>query len=106
MHKLHFILLFFFFWIFNLIHAHDEIRESKFNIIGQTQFGIGNIVSENELNYIINSYGGEFLLSHKLDENDGSAPGIDIYNLSCNNFNSRGNFHHERSLSKTKLVTK
>lgn len=62
------------------------------------------MVSNNEPNYIINCFGGEFLLNFKIDENDGIASGIGIYNFSGNGFNSIGNFYHKRSLLKIPLL--
>lgn len=62
------------------------------------------MVSDNEPSYIINSFGGEFLLNFKVDEKDGIALGIGIYSLSGNGFNSIGNFYHERSLLKIPLL--
>ena len=104
MKKLNYILLFAFFLTFNLIQAQDEVKESKFNIIGYGGIGYGIVENDNEPNYNLNSNSGEILLNYNLNQKFGIATGIGINELSGNGFNSIGNFYHERSLLKIPLL--
>lgn len=104
MKKLNYILLFSFFLTFNLIQAQDEVKESKFNIIGYGGIGYGIVENDSEPNYNLNSNSGEILLNYNLNQKFGIATGIGLNKLSGNGFNSIGNFHHERSLLKIPLL--
>ena len=104
MKKSNYILLFAFFLTFNLIKAQDEVKESKFNIIGYGGIGYGIVENDNEPNYNLNSNSGEILFNYNLNQKFGIATGIGINELSGNGFNSIGNFYHERSLLKIPLL--
>ncbi|MCB0743704.1 MAG: outer membrane beta-barrel protein [Ignavibacteriae bacterium] len=104
MKKTNYILLFAFILTFNLIQAQDEVKESKFNIIGYGGIGYGIVKNDNEPSYNLNSNSGEILLNYNLNQKFGIATGIGINELSGNGFNSIGNFYHERSLLKIPLL--
>ncbi|PQJ21994.1 hypothetical protein BSU00_06520 [Tenacibaculum sp. SG-28] len=104
MKKSNCILLFIFFVTFNLIQAQDEVKKSKFNIIGYGGIGYGIVENNNEPNYNLNSNSGEILLNYNINQKFGIAAGIGMNKLSGNGFNSVGNFYHERTLLKVPLL--
>ena len=104
MKKTNYILLFIFFFTFNLIQAQDEKKESKFNLIGYGGIGYGIVENDNEPNYNLNSNSGEILLNYNINQKFGIATGIGMNELSGNGFNSVGNFYHERTLLKIPLL--
>lgn len=88
----------------NLSTAQEEVKESKFSIIGWGGIGYGNVDSENEANYNLNTNTGEILLNYKFGKHIGVATGIGLNELSGNGFNTLGNFYHERELIKIPVL--